>query len=107
MRSQAGPYKHVRRRVTIVLQHLKLPCPDEERGEEFAALRPHSGCAALITQLMWEGMRRALSMKFARHAPGSIKVHLWYGRLTLEDVKAACDKIEQPTQKNRCLNRQS
>ena len=34
-----------------------------------------------------------LSMKYARHAPGSYKVHLKYGRLTLDDVKAACDAL--------------
>ena len=30
-------------------------------------------------------------MKYARHAPSSYKVHLAYGRLTLADVKRACD----------------
>ena len=31
-----------------------------------------------------------------RHAPGSIKVHLAYGRLTLQDLKKACDALEKP-----------
>jgi integrase len=59
-----------------------------------AKLRPHSGRATLITELMGEGMVTALSMKYARHAPGSFKVHLKYGRLTLDDVKAACDVLK-------------
>lgn len=29
-----------------------------------------------------------------RHAPGSVKVHLKYGRLTLKDVKDACDALD-------------
>jgi integrase len=60
---------------------------------EVAKLRPHSGRATLITELMGEGMVTALSMKYARHAPDSYKVHLKYGRLTLDDVKAACDAL--------------
>ena len=63
---------------------------------EIAELRPHSGRATLITELMGEGMTTAMSMKYARHAPGSIKVHLKYGRLTLKDVKDACDSIGNP-----------
>ena len=31
------------------------------------------------------------------HVPGSVKVHLAYGRLTLADVKKACDALEKPT----------
>jgi integrase len=58
-----------------------------------ANLRPHSGRATLITELMGEGLVTALSMKYARHAPGSFKVHLRYGRLTLDDVKTACDAL--------------
>lgn len=60
---------------------------------DIAKLRPHSGRATLITELMGEGMTTAMSMKYARHAPGSIKVHLRYGRLTLKDVKEACDNV--------------
>lgn len=29
-----------------------------------------------------------------RHSPGSVKVHLKYGRLTLDDVKAAVDEVD-------------
>lgn len=61
---------------------------------EIARLRPHSGRATLITELMGEGMSTSLSMKYARHAPGSVKVHLKYGRLTLSDVQQACDALE-------------
>ena len=60
---------------------------------EIAKLRPHSGRATLITELMGEGLTTALSMKYARHAPESHKVHLKYGRLTLVDVKEACDRL--------------
>ena len=68
-------------------------------GTDVAKLRPHSGRATLITELMGEGMVTALSMKYARHAPGSYKVHLKYGRLSLEDVKAACDVLKGSRQK--------
>ena len=61
---------------------------------EVAKLRPHSGRATLITELMGEGMTTALSMKYARHAPESFKVHLKYGRLSLDDVQAACDALQ-------------
>ena len=60
-------------------------------GAEIAKLGPHSGRATLITELMGEGLTTALSMKYARHAPSSYKVHLKYGRLTLQDVRQACD----------------
>ena len=43
---------------------------------------------------MGEGLTTALSMKYARHAPSSYKVHLGYGRLTLKDIKKACDATE-------------
>jgi hypothetical protein len=66
-----------------------------------ANLRPHSGRATLITELMGEGMVTALSMKYARHAPGSYKVHLRYGRLTLDDVKAACDALRGSRKKTQ------
>ncbi len=49
--------------------------------------------ATVITELMGEGMVTAMSMKYARHAPQSHKVHLKYGRLTLHDAKEACDKF--------------
>ena len=55
-------------------------------------IRPHSGRATFITQLMNSGMSLAHSMKAARHSPSSIRVHLRYGQLTLEDVRTALDK---------------
>eukprot|EP00959_Pyramimonas_sp_CCMP1952_P362613 7593824-Pyramimonas_sp.AAC.1 len=33
-------------------------------------------------------------MKYARHAPSSYKVHLGYSRLTLKDIKRACDATD-------------
>lgn len=64
-------------------------------------LRPHSGRATFITQLMAEGHSTAISMKAARHKPSSIKTHLRYGQLTLEDLRQALDKSASPGAK--CL----
>ena len=87
----------VRKEAPKFLEHLKRQ--GKAWGPEIARLRPHSGRATLITELMGEGMTTAMSMKYARHAPGSLKVHLKYSRLTLEDVKAACDR---PTHARIC-----
>ncbi len=84
-------YDHIRRESPKFLASLKKE--GKAWSAEIAKLRPHSGRATLITELMGEGMTTAMSMKYARHAPGSIKVHLRYGRLTLKDVKEACDNI--------------
>jgi len=84
-------YDHIRREAPKFLEFLKKD--GKHWSAEVARLRPHSGRATLITELMGEGMTTAMSMKYARHAPGSIKVHLRYGRLTLKDVKEACDNI--------------
>ena len=46
-------------------------------------------------------MCTAMSMKYARHAPESFKVHLKYGRLTLEDVKAACDVLQSSRKRTK------
>ena len=85
-------YDHIKREAPKFAKHLK----DTGRsvGPEVAKLRPHSGRATLITKLTGEGMTTAMSMKYARHAPDSDKVHLKYGRLDLEDVKAACDSTQ-------------
>ena len=61
---------------------------------EISVFRPHAGRATLITELMEEGLSTALSMKCARHAPGSVRLHLRYGRLALQDVQKACDCVE-------------
>ena len=82
-------YDHVRRQAPKFLAHLQKT--QQQWGPEIAKLRPHSGRATLITELMGEGLTTALSMKYARHAPSSYKVHLKYGRLTLQDIKQACD----------------
>ena len=84
-------YDHIRREAPKFMQALKKDC--QPWSGDIAKLRPHSGRATLITELMGEGMTSAMSMKYARHAPGSIRVHLRYGRLTLKDVKEACDNI--------------
>ena len=82
-------YDHVRRQAPLFLQHLM------HKGKKWAPavakLRPHSVRATLITELMGEGLATALSMKYARHAPTSYKVHIRYGRLTLADLKQALD----------------
>ena len=36
-----------------------------------------------------------------RHAPGSVKVHLKYGQVTLRDVKKACDDLEDSAGKSK------
>ena len=82
-------YDHVRRQAPHFLQHLKDK--DTKWAPEVAKLRPHSGNATLITELMGEGLTTTLIMKYARHAPTSYKVHLRYGRLTLADLKQALD----------------
>ncbi len=84
-------YDHVRRQAPLFHKHLAKM--GEHVSPEVANLRPHSGRATLITELMGEGLVTALSMKYARHAPESYKVHLRYGRLTLDDVKQACDAL--------------
>ena len=95
-------YDHVRRQAPRFLADL------QERQQqwlpEIAKLRPHSGRATLITELMGEGLTTALSMKYARHAPGSYKVHLKYGRLTMQDTKQACDATRgsSSTKKTKC-----
>ena len=85
-------YDHVRRQAPRFQQHLKDT--NKKWGPEVAKLRPHSGRATLITELMGEGLTTSLSMKYARHAPTSYKVHLRYGRLTLSDVQQACDATQ-------------
>ena len=88
-------YDHIRKQAPKFLQHLRTK--GRKWVPEIAKLRPHSGRATLITELMGEGLTTALSMKYARHAPGSHKVHLKYGRLTLTDVKNACDATSSST----------
>ena len=82
-------YGQVRREAPRFLKHLQAN--GKQWGPEIAKLRPHSGRATLITELMGEGLTTALSMKYARHAPNSFKVHLRYGQLVLQDLKTACD----------------
>jgi integrase len=84
-------YDHIRREAPKFLQHLQKS--NKRWSSEIAKLRPHSGRATLITELMGEGLTAAISMKYARHSPGSVKVHMRYGQLTLQDVKAACDNV--------------
>ena len=84
-------YHHVARETKAFAKHLaKIGQPVTP---ELSKLRPHSGRATLITELMGEGMTTAMSMKYARHSPDSFKVHLKYGRLSLDDVKKACDLL--------------
>ena len=84
-------YHHVRRQAPLFEKHLATI--GEPVSSEVGHLRPHSGRATLITELMGEGLTTAMSMKYARHSPASHKVHLRYGRLTLADVKESCDRL--------------
>lgn len=92
-------YSHIKREALRFAKFLKDEC--QPVSPEVMKLRPHSGRATLITELMGEGMTTALSMKYARHSPDSFKVHLKYGRLTLEDVKQACDVLSQSRKRGR------
>jgi integrase len=92
-------YDHVVRQAPKFYQHLHRM--GEKVSEEARRLRPHSGRATLITELMGEGLVTAMSMKYARHAPGSFKVHLGYSRLTLADVQGACDKLDSSRKKTK------
>lgn len=56
-------YAHVKRQAPRFLDHLKKS--GQKWGPEVAKLRPHSGRATLITELMGEGLSTALSMKYA------------------------------------------
>ena len=57
-------YSHVKKQAPLFLQYLK----DNNKNwqQEYAKLRPHSGRATLITELMGEGLSTAMSMKYAR-----------------------------------------
>ena len=90
-------YDHVRREAPKFLKHLQAA--GKQWGPEIARLRPHSGRATLITELMGEGLCTSLTMKYNRHAPSSYKVHLNYGRLVLHDVKVACDSTRNSNHK--------
>ncbi len=92
-------YDHVRREAPMFGKHLQRI--GEAVSPEVSNLRPHSGRATLITELMGEGLVTALSMKYARHAPDSHKVHLRYGRLSLNDVKQACDGLKSSRPKTK------
>lgn len=87
----AAIYKHVVREGPRFAKH--LADVGEAVSPEVARLRPHSGRATVITELMGEGLTTAMSMKYARHAPSSYKVHLRYGQLSLQDVKDSCDGL--------------
>ena len=92
-------YHHVVRQAPKFFQHLEAT--GEKVSPEIKRIRPHSGRATLITELMGEGMTTAMSMKYARHSPGSFKVHLRYGQLTLVDVKKACDRLSESGKKTK------
>ena len=72
----------------------KLRAENAKHDPRISQLTPHSGRASFITHLMAQGYNLRMSMKQARHAPGSVKVHLRYGQLALTDIKAAVDKTD-------------
>ena len=67
-------------------------------GNDFEKIRSHSGRATAITCMMGQGVSLPMSMKFARHKPGSIRVHLGYGQLSCMDVYQAVSNanLRQP-----------
>jgi integrase len=56
-------YRQVKQQAPRFLEHLKKS--NGKWAPEIAKLRPHSGRATLITELMGEGLSTALSMKYA------------------------------------------
>ena len=66
---------------------------------DFNRIRTHSGRCTCITRLMGEGVPLSMSMKFARHKPGSMRVHLGYGQLSCQDVYNSLTRA--PHQSNR------
>ena len=78
-------YNVVRKLAPKFAQHLKASSAKHDAAV-LRAIRPHSGRATFITQLMTSGMTLAHTMKAARHAPSSVRTHLRYGQLTLQDV---------------------
>ena len=72
----------------------KLQDAGAKHDPRIADLTPHSGRASFITHVMAQGYNLRTSMKQARHAPGSVKVHLRYGQLALTDVKTVVDKMD-------------
>jgi len=75
--------------------HLKAS-KEKHDAAVLRTIRPHSGRATFITQLMTSGMTLAHTMKAARHAPSSVRVHLRYGQLTVQDVREAMEKTSKP-----------
>ena len=57
-------------------------------GSNFDEIRSHSGRTSAITTMLGEGVPIHLSMKIARHANGSINLHLDYAQHTVDDVDA-------------------
>ena len=57
-------YAHVKKQAPRFLDFLKKN--GQKWGHEVAKLRPHSGRATLITELMGDGLSTALSMKYAK-----------------------------------------
>ena len=85
-------YRKVEELAPELLQ--KLQAATAQHDPRIAQLTPHSGRASFITHLMAQGYNLRMSMKQARHAPGSVKVHLRYGQLALTDVKTVVDKAD-------------
>jgi integrase len=73
----------------------KLQAEGWGNSPELALIRPHSGRATSITMLMTAGLSLGVTMKWARHAAGSVKVHLRYGQLTHSDVKRAVEQVDK------------
>ena len=61
----------------------------------FQKIRSHSGRATSITLLMGEGMPLAVTMRFARHQPSSVRTHLKYGQLTCDHVRDQMMKVRR------------
>jgi hypothetical protein len=68
--------------------------PQYKNDTKLMQIRLHSGRATFITQLMGSGVSLGVSMKADRHSPSSVRVHLRYAQLTLDDVRSAMEKAD-------------
>ena len=86
--------------------HKKFP------GNDLDKIRTHSGRTSAITTMLGEGVPIRLSMKIARHADASYRLHLEYAQATNLDVhahfvakeNAAAEPIASKTNEARTKN---
>eukprot|EP00971_Amphidinium_carterae_P353031 6492801-Amphidinium_carterae.1 len=80
--------------VWAAVKRLSVQFGKQYPNNGFERIRTHSGRATAITRLMGEGVPLPMSMKFARHKPGSLRTHLMYGQLSCMDVYQSLSRTE-------------